>query len=106
MKQKNRVQESKILSQYEKVCENLAKEFASKYFTKDPEIWFVGDDVTGTVYLNDHFFSINEMYEYLKYKYSSKKMFDRYYDLLSHYEKNNSSEGFPNIKAYKHVKKI
>lgn len=63
------------MKEYEIVCRKLAKEFADKYFGKQRELWYIGDDPTGVIYINDNFFEISECYQFLKYKFSQKKMF-------------------------------
>ena len=89
------------MKEYEKACRILVKEFADKYFDKDRELWYIGDDPTGVVYINDNFFEISECYEFLKNKYPTKKVFDYVGYTMECYE-----EGIKpmTIKAYKHLK--
>lgn len=90
----------KELKNYRKACEDIGKVFAKKYFGKDCENWFVADDVTGVMYVNDFFFNIDDMYEYLKCRYSCKKIIERYYQEMAYIEEKNSRDGFPNIKNW------
>lgn len=93
----------KEIKEYEQACRKIAEAFTKKYF-KDPESWCVADDPTDVWYINDCYFTVDQMYEFLKNRYSQKMMFDYYYERLEHYQKNNTTDCFPNIKSYKHAK--
>lgn len=94
----------KEIKEYEQACQKIAEAFTKKYF-KDPESWCVADNPTDVWYVNDIWLNVDEMYQYLKYKYSQKKMLERYYKKLEHYQKYNTTENFPNIKNYKYAKR-
>jgi hypothetical protein len=66
------------LNDYEKSCQELAKMFRDKYFAKSIEVDFVSGDVTGIAEIADLYFTIDTMYQYLKYKYTKEQMFKRY----------------------------
>ena len=56
-------------------CNVLAELFAEHYFGADSERWWVGEDIGGCFCVNDHFFSANDMADYVYYKYSKDDMF-------------------------------
>lgn len=58
--------------------DELAKTFAEKYFGKDSDQWWVADEIGGVYFINDYFFNLLEMVEFLRYKYTRKMMFDYY----------------------------
>ena len=85
---------------YEIGCRKIAEAFRNKYFTPDTELFFVGNDVTGVAMLADYYFGVNDMYEYLKHKYTKEKMFMRYDNELEHIERCGTREDFPNIRNW------
>lgn len=64
-----------VLKQYYFACDVLANNFANKYFGKDAECWWVADEIGGVYYINDYWFSVSEMADFVKYKYTRKEMF-------------------------------
>ena len=77
--------------------------FSKKYFGKDIEEWWVGDDIGGVYYINDRFFNLNDMMDFIRYGYSGKKMFE-YYDYA--FEENIEEGRKPIcIRDYKKLKK-
>lgn len=87
-----------ILERWENVSDDLAKYFVEKYFGKDAEQWWVADMIGSVLYVNDHFFDMEDICEFIRHKYSAKDMF-KYYD----YSQALSEKGeFPvNIKHWK-----
>ncbi len=71
--------QKKLLVKWEEETDKLAKEFAKKYFGKDVEEWWVSDEIGGVYYINDRFFNIQDMVDFIKYRYTSDQMFE-YYD--------------------------
>jgi hypothetical protein len=69
------------LIQYESAVEQITIYFAKKYFGKhymySASDW-VGEEIGGTIFINDYCFDIDTMLHYLKYKYSVDKMFEHY----------------------------
>lgn len=65
-----------ILKQYWLACDVLAQNFATKYFGKDTERWWVADEPGGVYFINDYFFDMREMAEFVQYKYTRKEMFE------------------------------
>jgi hypothetical protein len=93
------------IKQYEQSCNLLGNYFAQRYFGKDYEQWWVADDVTGTMYINDRFFSVLDMYQYIKHKYTAEQMFKRYDDEIEYDLRMGRKDGFPNIENYKKLNK-
>lgn len=70
---------SNHLKNWEVVTDQLAEYFAYLYFGTDTETWWVAGNIGSVYYINDRFFSAQDMVDFIKYKYSAKKMFE-YYD--------------------------
>jgi hypothetical protein len=81
--------------------QNLSQEFIEKYFGKDSENYWIADEVGGVLYVNDHFFNLGDIVDFLRFHYSKNKMFE-YYE----YAMKCIDEKKPpiNIKNYRHLK--
>jgi hypothetical protein len=90
-----------ILSFWENSVDDVAEYFRLKYFGKNSESWWIAEEVGGVFYINDYFFNLKDMVDFIKYKYSSTKMFE-YYE----YSLGCAEEGVSpiNIKNYKKLK--
>jgi len=90
----------KSTTAYEKACVKLTKAFVKRYFedTIFGDGHFVADDVTGVFDIADMFFSIEHMYQYMKYDYTFEELYDRYHDDIEATMEGNS---FPNIRTWK-----
>jgi hypothetical protein len=64
--------------EYDEICTRIGIIFAKKYFGLDCEYWWVADESGGVMHINDYFFNMEDMIDYMKYKYTSKKMFEHY----------------------------
>lgn len=91
------------LELWEIATNNIKDVFVAKYFGKDTsDVYWIADDIGGVLAVNDFFFSLNDIIDYLKYNYSSKRMFEHYYYSL---DCHNMNEHPINIKNYKKIKK-
>ncbi len=88
------------ISYYEYGCRKIAEAFRNKYFDADTEIMWVGDDVTGATNISDYWFSPEDMFEYLRNKYTIAEMFKRYDLALDLAMKGGNEEEFDNIKHW------
>lgn len=87
---------------WEQATHRLAYYFSDFYFGEEADTYWVGDEVGGVFSINDYFFNPNTMYEYLRYGYSKKKMFEHYeYTLGCVY----TGESPMNIKTWIKLKK-
>ena len=82
---KKEVIHNDALKQYEKACDNLAHFFAKKYFGRDYDMYWVAENIGDTVFINDYFFDVQDMYTYLKLKATSKQMFGHYDFIIEAY---------------------
>jgi hypothetical protein len=73
------------LNDYLNSVDMLADYFANRYFGKDNDLWWVGDDIGGVAVIADYFFNMSDIVEFIKYKYSRKQMFE-YYDYKLDYQ--------------------
>ena len=86
-----------VIKEYKAICNQIFDIFVDKYFHGDAETQW-GDEVGGIIFIDDYHFSITDMLEYMKYKYSKKDVF-KYHNYAMDCEIKNISP--TNIKNYK-----
>lgn len=104
-------QAEQIINCWETETEYLAKYFASRYFGKFVDAWWVASEIGGVYCVGDYFFNLEDMVDFIRYKYSSKDMF-AYYDYKLAFEekqylanpKLSKKESPINIKNWKKLK--
>jgi hypothetical protein len=69
---------NQFLENWEWYTNDFAVYFAIKYFGKDNERWWVANEVGGVYHINDYFFNMTDMVDFVRYKYSRKQMFEYY----------------------------
>ena len=89
------------LKLWELATENLKNAFVKKYFAEDPDCYWVGNEKGGVFYVNDNFFSLTDMVEFIRYNYPVTKMFEYQDYSLKCVEKGKSPI---NIKNYLKLK--
>lgn len=90
-----------LLVSWEWYTNELAEYFAIKYFGKATEHWWIADDKGGVYCINDYFFDLKDMVDFIRYHYSVEKMFEYYEYSLNYYE-NRKDDTLPiNIETYK-----
>ena len=68
------------LNNYYDSVQSITDYFVKKYFGKDvSDVYWIADDIGGVLAVNDYFFSLTDMVDFLKYGYKTQEMFD-YYD--------------------------
>lgn len=91
------------IANWEWTTQEIANLFVEKYYGKryEVEAWWVADEIGGVYFINDTFFNVDQMKDFLRFNYSKKKMFD-YMD----YQLDITSKGeIPwTIEVYKNVK--
>lgn len=97
---------NKILEQWENSTQILATYFAKRYFGKDAtDVYWVGDIVGGVLAVNDYFFSLSDMIEFIRHDYGVERMFDYYDYALEFATRNMGKELSPIcIRDYKKLK--
>lgn len=72
-----------LLKGYYNKCQEVADFFVDKYYKGvDVDKWWIADDISGVLCVNDNFYNMETMVDYLRYNYSVNKMFKHYdYDL-------------------------
>jgi hypothetical protein len=88
---------------YEVACDKLARTFVHKYFGKGAEQWWVGDIKGEVLYVNDRFFSMDDIANFIRYKYSAKMLFSYYDEKLERLE--CGKDWVYSIYSYKKLKK-
>lgn len=91
------------IERWENETQELANYFASRFFGKEPEMYWIADEIGGCLSINDHFFSVNDIVDFIRYKYTPKKMFEYYEYRLERLE--NKADYTINIKNYLKLKK-
>lgn len=71
-------QTKKLLRAWEDATIDLCNHFTLKYFDKDADVYFVADEIGKVLAINDYFFDLDEILDFLKYNYSKKMMFAWY----------------------------
>ena len=66
----------KDLQNWYKATDKLAKSFADYYFGDATDVYWISDDVGSVLVINDYFFGMTDIVDYIQYKYSEKDMFD------------------------------
>jgi len=69
----------KVITNYRKACEEVAKAFIGKYYPgshycDDWDSYWVGDEIGGVFYICDRFFNIDRMIEALELKATHKQL--------------------------------
>lgn len=82
------------------MCDVLARYFVNKYFGTHAEYYWIGSEVGGVIEVNQFFFDMNQIADFIRHKYTKKRLFD-YYDYML--EMQNKGEIPWNIKTYKYV---
>lgn len=68
-----------FLKEWERETENLAQFFCAKYFRNShPEMWWVAGIIGGVLHINDYFFNLSDIVDFIRYDYTEKKMFEYY----------------------------
>lgn len=97
------MKKKEVLNQWEKATDDLTDYFADNYFGSGmSDVYWVADEIGGVLVINDYFFGLLDMVDYLRYNYSKNDMFAYYDYSLKQMEKNNP---LINIASWKKIKK-
>lgn len=89
---------------WEQATDELARQFALKYFGKDYDLWWIADEIASIACINDdYFFDVKDMADFLRYNYTKKSMFEYYQYAIDWYE-NADDDSKLNIKNWRHFK--
>ena len=88
------------LQRWTNETKELGDFFVTHYFGRDADSHWIADEIGGVLYVNDYFFNLRDIVEFMRYRYSKNKMFEYYEYQL----KCIDDKTFPvNIKSYRHV---
>lgn len=74
-----------IIKDWEDATTEVANHFVRKYFGKGAETYWVADCIGDVFYVNDRFFNVDEMVDFIKYSYTENQVFKYYnYNLKCH----------------------
>jgi len=90
-----------ILENWEKATKELTDFFINFYFGKTvrTDWYWVGEETGGCLFINDYFFDLNDIVDFIRYNYSKKDMFA----YMKEVEENNFKRK-SNIKNWKKLK--
>ena len=63
---------------WEDVSDILAHRFTQRYFGKDIEYYWIADEIGGTIEVVDYYFSLDDMIQFTRHKYTKNQMFEYY----------------------------
>lgn len=86
-----------LKEQYEDVVLKYTEEFIKLMGFEEPETFWVADEIGGVFYINDYWFSFENMKTAIDNKMPSSLVFE-HYDLSL--EKHTVGESFPNLISY------
>jgi len=69
----------KLIKNYEIAVQALAEAFAKKYYDKDYDIYWVGDEIGEALHINDEYWGVDRIVEALKENPTEEQLFDFYY---------------------------
>ena len=85
------ISKKEILQNYENAINDLVDYFCWKYFRGVAlDTYWVADDVGGVYFINDYFFNVSDMVDFIKNNYTQNEMFDYYDYALKQHEKNKT----------------
>lgn len=88
------------LKRWENETKELCDLFVLHYFDEDADVYWVADEIGGVLFVNDYFFNLSDIVDFIRHRYSKKKMFE-YYDYAL---KCAVVDKRPtNIKSYRHL---
>jgi hypothetical protein len=90
------------LEAWQTTTNSLMELFVEKYFGKDAEYYWIADCIGEVLYVNDRFFDLKDIVDFIQYRYTADQMFDYYDYRLDLQEKGKSPI---NIKNWKRLKK-
>jgi len=110
---KNKQKQIKLdLANYEDACNDLLKTFIRKYFLSDGlkhdelEYWWVADRIGEVAFINDYFFNMTDIVDFLRCKYTRDEMSAYYEYSLKFQERNLGTDKKPkNITHWLSLKK-
>lgn len=81
---------NQLLNNWEKASNELVEQFVKKHFGRTASWYWIGDRI-GTLEVADRFFSIQEIVDFTREKYTSEEMFE-YYDMALDLAMKNSEQ--------------
>jgi hypothetical protein len=92
------------IEDWERATEGLKHRFVERYFGDDAEYYWIADEIGSVLYVNDRFFNLSDLVDFLKYGYTANQMF-KYYDECLEARTKDLDKPFINIKNWIKLKK-
>ena len=68
------------IKKLEKSITKFTDYFVNRYFGNDAtDVYWIADEIGGVLLINDHFFNLDSMMDYVRYDYSSDEMDEHYW---------------------------
>lgn len=94
------------LTKWEKATQELTDLFLEKYFDKDTDWYWIGNEVGSVLMANDYYFNLERIVSAIKYGATEKQLFDFYDKEMEALTKNKEMKiNFKNYVALKEKKK-
>jgi hypothetical protein len=90
----------KIFIEFDNVADKIANKFNEVYFDGEAEYYWVADDRSGLIQINDHFVTLADMLYALKNKVSVKGFFDYYEASLEGTDEEPYQSKYTNLRHY------
>ena len=88
---------TQLLKKWEYATQELTDKFIRKYFGKDAEAWWVGDEIGGVLAVNDYFFGLDRIVGAMRFKATFEQLSD-YHELEM--EKIENGKDLANFENY------
>ena len=89
------------LTLWQDATEQLKEAFIKKYFGKDAEYYWIADCIGEVLYVNDRFFGLTDIVDFIQYRYTADQMFSYIDYRLDLQEKGESPINIKNWKLKK-----
>ena len=93
----------KVIQQWKKATEQLAKVFVRKYFPDErygKDTFWVADEIGGVFFVSDYFFDINHIIEALELDATFEQLSDYYWQSVEYCMENPDKSMHTNFKNY------
>jgi len=93
----------RIIDNWRKATEEVAKTFTKKYFPKEvygKDTFWVADEIGGVFFVSDMFFDIDRMIAALEHKAKFDQIYDYYHAEVEHCMENPDKPMHTNFKNY------
>ena len=92
--------QNNILKEWEQKTQELTDYFVDKYFDCPTDYYWIASEIGGVLCVNDYFFNMGDIVDFIRYNYSEKDLFEFYDKKL---EADMKDLPFVNIKNWREL---